>query len=85
MEGRYLAKAIFALSPNAQFKFSDDDLTTLEWFSDSIPPSILDILKEAKNQKKLEVIETQARVEARASALAKLAALGLTADEIAAL
>jgi len=40
--------------------------------------------KHAELQRLLE-IETKAKVAARQSALAKLAALGLTADEIAAL
>ena len=44
---------------------------------------------EQYNIEQSEIIETQAKVEAkaeaRASALAKLAALGLSADEIAAL
>ena len=85
MEIRYITKAIHALAPNSEWSFNDDDLTTLNWLSDSTQPTAANILKEAEKQKQLEATEAQAKATARASALAKLAALGLTADEIAAL
>lgn len=85
MEAKYLSKAIHFLAPNSEWKFNDDDLDTLEWFSDSTPPTKDAILKEAENQKQLELTKEITKENNRKSALAKLAALGLTEEEIASL
>lgn len=81
MEIKYLCLAIHALAPGAEWKFNDDNLDTLEWFSDSTPPTKEAIIKEAENQKKLEIEEIQLRKAAKASAMNKLIDLGLTEDE----
>jgi len=67
------------------WQLDGDDYDGLIWNSDTAKPSkkVLDgqwesVLTELQTQK-------QARLDVRASAVAKLAALGLTADEIAAL
>lgn len=85
MEIKYLTKAIHALAPNSEWLFNDDDITSLNWLSNSTQPTATNILKEAENQKHLEATEAKAKATARASALAKLAALGLTPDEVASL
>ena len=85
MKGDELFKAIKKLKPTAEFSFNEDDYSTVKWDKlDGEAPSITEI-----NQTILEIkkIETQAKTEkaaAKASAQAKLAALGLSADEVAA-
>jgi hypothetical protein len=80
------AEAILALAPNAQFRYENDDLDSLLWLDESITqPDVKDIEAKAKAL----IVEAdkaiEAKVTARASALAKLAALGLTPDEVASL
>ena len=82
----FLVDAIFELAPNAQFTYQNDDLNTLKWLDESIPkPDIKDIEAKAKTL----IIEAEkakeAKATAKASALAKFAALGLTPDEVASL
>lgn len=81
MEIKYLCDAIHALVPNSEWKFNDDDLDTLEWFSNSTPPTKDAILKEAENQKKIQTEQIEARQLAKASAINKLIDLGLTEEE----
>lgn len=86
MEIKFLCYAIHTLAPNALWKFTDDDLDSLEWFSPEIPqPSKKAILDQAKIEEQKELQQIENRRVARESALAKLAALGLTEEEIAAL
>jgi hypothetical protein len=80
-----ITKAIQKLSPNSEFSFSDTDLDSLVWHSDTIKPTKAKILETVELVKAEELAEAEAKATARASALAKLAALGLSADEIAAL
>lgn len=78
-------RAIQALRPNASFSITDDDVSTVVWQSEETMPTQAEIdakvieIELADQQEKLD-IET-----AKASATAKLAVLGLTPEEIAAL
>lgn len=86
MKIKYLCYAIHTLAPNAHWKFNDDDLDTLEWFSPEIPqPTKKAILDQAILEEEKEKEELNYQAQLKASAKAKLAALGLTEDEIAAL
>lgn len=86
MNIKHLIDAIHALAPGAEWKFTNDDLDSLEWFSPTIPqPSKKAILDQAKIEEEQELQERENRQMARESALAKLAAIGLTEEEIAAL
>jgi DNA-binding NarL/FixJ family response regulator len=77
-----LTRALNALRPNEEFTLNDDDLSTIRWNSGSVTtPTQVEI--DAKIAE-LEAADA-AKVDARQSALAKLAALGLTVEEIAAL
>jgi DNA-binding NarL/FixJ family response regulator len=77
-----LTRALNALRPNEEFTLNNDDLSTIRWNSGSVTtPSQEEI--DAKVAE-LEAADA-AKVDARQSALAKLAALGLTVEEIAAL
>ena len=82
----YLNQAIRKLKPTAEFSFSNNDYSTIKW----------DILEgEAPTQfeisaaiEQIKADEAQAEAEAaakKAAAEAKLAALGLTAEDLQAL
>jgi hypothetical protein len=81
-----LAEAINLYNPNAQWTLLGDDYNTLDWHS-------VDIAKPTKKQLEnllLEVEAVQAQQNAKAeadknAAQAKLAALGLTPDDLKAL
>jgi hypothetical protein len=81
-----LAEAINLYNPNAQWTLLGDDYNTLDWHS-------VDIAKPTKTQLEnllLEVEAVQAQQNAKAeadknAAQAKLAALGLTPDDLKAL
>lgn len=85
MKIEHICNALHALAPNAEWKFNDDDLDTLEWLSDGEPPTKKEILAEIKKQEELEIVKIENQKLAKKSALVKLAALGLTEEEIAAL
>jgi hypothetical protein len=72
--------------PNAEWILNGDDYDGLEWLSETPKKPTLAKLTEfwPSVQAALQA-EADAKVAARASALAKLADLGLTAEEIAAL
>jgi DNA-binding NarL/FixJ family response regulator len=86
MKQYFYALAIHTLAPGAEWKFNDDDLDTLEWFSTNIEqPSKEAIIAQAKIEERNEQAKLEEKATARQSALAKLIDLGLTEEEIAAL
>jgi len=74
-------QAIQSLRPNSQFVITGDDVESIVWHTDDEPLTKKQVTDEIK---RLEA-EAAAKVNARTAALAKLAALGLTAEEVAAL
>jgi ABC-type Zn uptake system ZnuABC Zn-binding protein ZnuA len=82
----YLSEALLKLRPNSQFNYSNRDYSTIEW-----------IVLEGKEPTQVEVDtaieqikadETQAIIDqtnAKTTAQAKLAALGLTVEDLQAL
>ena len=71
--------------PNAEWTLNGDDYKGLTWLSDTPKPtkSTLDGLwQEVQN---LVAAEAQAKIDAKISAQAKLAALGLTVEDLTAL
>jgi hypothetical protein len=82
----YLTKAILLLKPNAEFSFIDDDYSTIKWdvLEGKAPTQaeIDDAIEQVKADEAQAVIDQTA---AKAAAQAKLAALGLTVDDLAAL
>ena len=80
-----ISKALSKLDPNAEFSFSDTDLDSLTWISSIPKPTRQQIEAIHKTIVDQETIEAEAKATTKASALAKLAELGLTADEIASL
>ena len=77
-----LTRALNALRPDEEFTLNDDDLSTIRWNS-----GLVTTPTQAEIDAKIAELEAAdaAKVDARQSALAKLAALGLTPEEVAAL
>jgi DNA-binding NarL/FixJ family response regulator len=77
-----LTRALSALRPGVEFTLNDNNLSTVRWnVEGTTTPTQAEV--DAKIVE-LEAVDS-AKVTARQSALAKLAALGLTTEEIAAL
>ena len=77
-----LTRALSALRPGVEFTLNDNNLSTVRWnVEGTTTPTQAEV--DAKIVE-LEAVDS-AKVTARQSALAKLAALGLTAEEVAAL
>jgi hypothetical protein len=82
----YLTKAIRHLKPNAQFSFTDEDYSTIKWdLLEGDAPTQAEInaaIEQVKTNEAQEVID---KANAKATAQAKLAALGLTVEDLTAL
>lgn len=75
----YLTKAIRLLKPNAEFAFSDNDYSTIEWHVlDGKAPSKAEIDAAIEQIKAAELVEQNALAEKRQELLNKL---GITEDE----
>lgn len=86
MNPMLVSRAILELAPGAEFAYRDDNLDLMEWHTPTIQQPSKKAIEE--KVKELEVRlkkDKEEKEKARQSALAKLAALGLTEDEIAAL
>jgi hypothetical protein len=82
----YLTQAIKKLKPNAEFSYTDDDYSTINWIVlDGEAPTQKEIDAAIKEVKADEIAEDQARAAAKATAEGKLAALGLTVNDLRAL
>lgn len=80
-----ILEALLSLRPEGKFVLSGDDYAQIEWLSTDTKPTLKQVEDEIKllPAKKAQV-ETQAQL-AKANAEAKLAALGLTAEDLKAL
>jgi hypothetical protein len=79
----YLSKAIRELAPDAAWSIIEGDLDNIIWHSDDIAqPSKAAILAKAAEIEAQEEVEKHAAEAAKQSGMAKLAAIGLTPDEI---
>ena len=85
-EESLIMRAIENLAPKAECSFSATDLDTLIWYSDDIKqPTNSAILAELVNVKAAVEQAEAGKAAAKVSAQAKLAALGLTPDEVTAI
>ena len=81
-----LIKAIRKLKPTAEFSFTDNDYSTIKWdVLDGDAPTQKEIDAAIKKVKADEIAEAEAKATAKAAAEGKLAALGLTTDDLRAL
>ena len=82
----YLTKAIKKLKPTAEFSYSDNNYSTVKWdVLDGDAPTQKEIDAAIKKVKADEIAEAQAKAAAKTVAEGKLAALGLTTDDLRAL
>jgi len=76
---------LFHKYPNAKWTLDGDDYEGLNWLDSTPKPSKSTLDSLWQTIKDEEQAKEAANVQAKASAIAKLAALGLTPDEIASL
>lgn len=82
----YLSAAIRKLKPNAEFSFKNEDYSTIQWdFLEGNAPTQAEIEAAIKQVKADEAQAQLDKATKKAAAEAKLAALGLTADDLQAL
>ena len=82
----YLVKAIKKLKPSAEFSFTDDDYSTIKWdVLDGDAPTQAEIDAAIEEVKADEAQAKLDRAAKKATAEAKLEALGLTTDDLKAL
>lgn len=77
------AQAIVSLRPNVEWSMNGDDIEGIIWHTPNVEPlTTAEVQAEVERLEQVAVAEVESRVALRASAEAKLAALGLTLDEI---
>ena len=75
-------KAIQSLRPNAEFTINNDDIKSIVWHTEGVTtPTKKQIDDEIKRLEAAELAEVQSKESAKASAIAKLEALGLNLAE----
>jgi hypothetical protein len=80
------AQAVMSLRPGAEWSMSGDDVEGIIWHTPNVEPlTTAEVQAEMVRLEQAALDEAAAREAAKASALAKLEALGLTADEAAAI
>lgn len=79
-------QAILSLKPNSEFTMLDNDYSTIEWLVlDGEAPTLKEIETELKKLNDGVAKAEADKAAAKTSAQAKLAALGLTEDEVRAI
>ena len=82
----YLSAAIFSLRPDSEFSLTNDDYSTIKWDKlEGDAPTQSEITAAIKVVKANEAKAEADKLAAKQSAQAKLAALGLTSDEVTAI
>jgi hypothetical protein len=77
-----ITNAIQSLCPDAEFVIIADDYSTIIWHKiEGNAPTLAQVKAEMKRLSDLEVSAQATKDAAKASAIAKLEALGLTEDE----
>jgi hypothetical protein len=77
-----ITNAIQSLLPDAEFVMTADDYSTIIWHKlEGDAPTLAEVKAEMKRLTDLEVLKESEIIAAKASAITKLAALGLTEDE----
>jgi hypothetical protein len=80
------AQAVMSLRPGAEWSMNGDDVEGITWHTPNVEPlTTAEVQAEIVRLEQAAIDEAAAREAAKASALAKLEALGLTADEAAAI
>ena len=86
MNDEMIVKAIHRLKPTAQFTFTDCDYSTIKWdVLDGDAPTLKEIKDAIKANEADEAQAVIDKANAKTAAQAKLAALGLTVEDLTAL
>jgi hypothetical protein len=85
MNNETISKALINLAPGKLWTLRGDDYANLEWESEGNPPTLAEIETEIAQLPAKEKAEADKIAADKAAAEAKLAALGLTADDLKAL
>ena len=80
-----LADAIKAINSNAEFKYDDEDINSIEWLNGTTPISKSEIEAMIPTVEQEIIDEAQAKIDKKASGKQKLLDLGLTEEEVKAL
>jgi len=76
------AQAVASLRPGAEWTMNGDDVENIIWHTEGVEPlTSAEVQAEVKRLEKAAAQAVADREAAKASALAKLEALGLTAEE----
>ena len=77
------AQAVASLRPGIEWTMDGDDVENITWHTEGAEPlTTVEVQAEVERLEQVAVAEVESKVALRASAEAKLAALGLTLDEI---
>ena len=75
-------QAVMSLRPGAEWSMNGDDVENIIWHTEGVEPlTTAEVQAEVKRLEKAQAQAEADREAAKASALAKLEALGLTAEE----
>jgi hypothetical protein len=86
MQKDYLVEAIRKLKPTAEFSFTDNDYSTIKWdILEGNAPTQAQIDSAIEQVKADEITQAEAKTQIKLAAQAKLAALGLTVEDLQAL
>jgi hypothetical protein len=86
MQTSYIVKAIHSLKPNSEFSFIGEDYSEINWIVlEGDAPTKKEIDDAIKAVKIDEIEDAKAKAAAKIAAQAKLAALGLTVEDLQAL
>ena len=78
--------AVMSLRPGAEWTMSDNDVENMIWHTEGVEPlTQAEVEAEVARLEQAAIDEAAARQAARESGEAKLLALGLTVDEVAAM
>lgn len=81
-----LFKALMSLRPGVEFTITNDDISTIVWnVEGTVTPTQEEVDAEISRLQTAEAQEVVDKEYKKASALAKLEALGLTADDLTAI
>jgi hypothetical protein len=77
-----MADAVMSLRPGTEWIMNGDDVEGIIWHTPNVEPlTTAEVQAEMMRLEQMAIDEAAAREAAKTSALAKLEALGLTADE----
>ena len=77
-----IVQALRSLRPGAEFTMNDEDLSTIVWYTEGVKtPTKKEVADEIKRLQAAEAKAIADKAAAKASAIAKLEALGLNLEE----